>query len=150
MTREEKIKLAIEKGFTYDEMTGKIYGVRGNEIKSNCRGYNVITFLVSKKRIQLKAHQFGYYIKYNKVVDYIDHINGIRNDNRICNLREVTAQGNQHNRLCKGYTYCKKTNKYRTQITLGYKAINIGRFNTEQEARQAYLDAKKKYHMIGE
>jgi len=28
MTREEKCKLAIEKGYTYDKITGKIYGIR--------------------------------------------------------------------------------------------------------------------------
>jgi hypothetical protein len=32
MTRLEKIQLAIEKGFTYDEVTGKIYGIYGKEI----------------------------------------------------------------------------------------------------------------------
>lgn len=32
MTREEKIKLAIYKGITYDATTGKVFGVRGKEI----------------------------------------------------------------------------------------------------------------------
>lgn len=31
MTREEKCKLAIEKGFTYDEITGKVFSPYNKE-----------------------------------------------------------------------------------------------------------------------
>jgi len=64
MTRLEKIKLAIDKGITYDEITGKIYGVKGNEIKSKSKGYIVISLLLDNKHYHLRAHQFAYYIKY--------------------------------------------------------------------------------------
>jgi hypothetical protein len=150
MTREERIKLAIEKGYTYDEVSGKIYGVRGSEIKSkSTQGYINILIYFDKKNYSLLGHQFAYYHKYKKVVDCIDHINGIKDDNRICNLRSVTQQQNQHNRKTnKGYCFCKKSNKYKTTIKLNYKTIHIGCFNTEQEARNAYLEAKEKYHLI--
>jgi hypothetical protein len=71
----------------------------------------------------------------------------MRDDNKIDNLRAVTHQQNQHNRTtAKGYT--KHGNKFMSQIRLDNKNIYLGLYNTEQEARQAYLDAKEKYHLI--
>lgn len=147
MTRLEKIKLAIEKGFTYDEVTGKIYGVRGKEIKSKINGYIRLYIRNGKKELYLYGHQFAFYYKYKKIVEQIDHINGTKDDNRICNLREVTPQENQHNRTTakgyyhNGYSYC-------SQIVLNKKLIYLGSFHTEEEARQVYLEAKKIHHII--
>ena len=77
----------------------------------------------------------------------IDHINGIKHDNRKANLRIVTSQVNNHNRQsAKGYSWNKKAGKYSAQITLNKKKIYLGLYNTAAEARIAYLDAKKLYH----
>lgn len=148
MTREEKCKLAIEKGFTYDETTGKIYGVRGKEIIRKVKGYIDISFRFYKKQYHLLGHQFAYYYKYCKIVDCIDHINCIKDDNRICNLRSITKQQNEFNTKSKGYCFDKCRNKFLATIGLNNKIIYLGRYNTEQEARQAYLEGKEKYHKI--
>ena len=79
----------------------------------------------------------------------IDHLNGNRTDNRVDNLRITTNQGNSQNRKnTKGYTWNKQRNKWKAQIYTDKKKIFLGRFNTEQEARQAYLTAKAKYHIV--
>jgi hypothetical protein len=79
----------------------------------------------------------------------LDHINGIRNDNRIENLRSVTRQQNQWNRTtAKGYYWDKVKNKWRAELKLNRKKIYLGMFNTEEEARNAYLAAKQIYHVI--
>lgn len=149
MTRLEKIKLAIEKGFTYDEITGKIYSRFGNEIKCKINGYINLGIYHNKKQYHLLGHQFAFYYKYKKIVEQIDHKDGNRSNNRIDNLREVTYQQNHHNRTtAKGYCFNKTRNKFISQIMLNNKNIYLGRFDTEQEARQAYLDAKKIYHII--
>jgi hypothetical protein len=80
----------------------------------------------------------------------IDHINRCRNDDRIENLREVTLQDNTRNKKAKGYTWDKSRNKWLAQIELGSGVCrNLGRFDTEAEASEAYNRAKLLYHRIG-
>ena len=153
MTREERIQLAIEKGITYDEVTGKIYGKRGNEIINKKDGYIRLSIRNGKKQYNIYAHHIAFYIKYNKIVEQIDHIDGDRSNNKIDNLREVTNQQNLFNiKNAKGYTYEKSTGKYKGQLSFSAngirKSIYLGRFDTEVEARQAYFNAKKIYHII--
>jgi hypothetical protein len=79
----------------------------------------------------------------------IDHINGNTTDNRIQNLRNVTNQQNCFNRTkSKGYHWHKKDNKWHAQIKVNGKNIHLGRFVLEEDARQAYVNAKDIYHVI--
>ena len=78
----------------------------------------------------------------------IDHRNGIKTDDRISNLRNVSHQHNDFNRNCKGYSYDKPSKKYRALIGLNGKQKHLGYFENEEDARKAYLDAKPKYHVI--
>jgi hypothetical protein len=148
MNRKEKILLAIEKGYTCDPVSGKVYGIYGREVKRHSNGYIIISILEDKKQYNIAAHQFVYYCVNKEIVDCIDHINGVRDDNRIENLRSVTQQENCFNVKYKGCTYDTDRNKWRAQIRIDGKKKNLGRFDTEQQAHQAYLDAKKKYHII--
>jgi len=149
MTRNEKCQLAIEKGYTYDPETGFIYGCRKKQITRNTNGYIQMLLYVNKKQYKLFGHQFAWYCEYKECVEMLDHINRIKTDNRICNLRAVTNQQNQFNlSKAKGYTFIKKYNKYQSQITTNQKIKYLGWFNTEEEARQAYLAAKQIYHVI--
>jgi len=145
MTREEKCKLAIEMGYTYNPETGKVYGVKGKEIISKHKeGY----IHIKNSKFQLRGHQFAWYWVNKEIVNCIDHINGIRDDNRICNLRSVTHQQNLFNTKAKGYTWRKRDNKWQSQINLNNKYIHLGLFDTEEEARNAYITAKEKYHIL--
>jgi hypothetical protein len=150
MTRQEKIQLAIERGITCDVNTGKIYNIKGYEFNKLHSGrYKVIGLHKNNKSYKLLQHQFIYYIATGKIVEQIDHINGDKADNRIVNLREVTNQENQHNQTkAKGYSWDKNANKWHSCIKLNSKKIYLGLFNTEVEAHNAYLEAKKIYHII--
>lgn len=148
--REEKIKLLIEKGYTGNIETGKVYNKRNELIISKvANGYLRISTRMNNIAITINQHQFIYYLATGEVVEIIDHINGIKTDNRIENLRSVSQQVNQWNRnTAKGYHWNTKENIWKAQIRVNYKRINLGRYNTEEEARQAYLNAKEKYHII--
>ena len=79
--------------------------------------------------------------------NFIDHINGDKSDNRICNLREATRRENAQNlkihRAGKlaGCSYNKKINKWNARMTINKKYINLGFYETEVEAHLAYKNA---------
>jgi hypothetical protein len=82
-----------------------------------------------------------------------DHINSIRADNRLENLQYITQQQNTQNRKTmngrnvKGYSL-HKNGKYRARIIVDNKFFSLGSYDTEEEARKAYTDAKLKYHNV--
>ena len=158
MNREERIKLAIERGYTCNPETGDIFGIKGKLIKAKSdNGYiyfGVKDYLNNK--IWMKGHQFVYYWVNKEVVDCIDHINGVKCDNRIENLRSVTNQENQFNInkiLAKsGYMGVSKykSRSWRARIMLNGKDICLGHYDTPELASEAYQAAKLKYHIIGD
>jgi len=84
---------------------------------------------------------------------YIDHINGVRDDNRITNLRAVTAAGNAENRrraqknTASGFLgVARNGNNWQAYIRVNKKPTYLGTFKTPEEAHQAYLAAKRKLH----
>jgi len=78
----------------------------------------------------------------------IDHINGIKDDNRIENLRVVTYQENAFNTQAKGYYWVKEHQKWKAHIGVGGKRKFLGLFDNKEDAAQAYQVAKEKYHII--
>lgn len=143
--------MAKEKGYIYDATSGNVYGLRdkNNPILNKSKGgYLRLGVYHEKKIYTLKQHQFAWFCIHNEVVDCIDHINGNKTDNRIENLRSVSYQQNQFNKKVKGYSYNKKSNKWIAAIAIDRKDIYLGGFDTEEEAREAYLAAKKIYHII--
>ena len=99
-------------------------------------------------------HRVVYYM-FNKIVpSFIDHINGIRDDNRIENLREADKQSNTFNRKShknstskyKGVSWCKRDKNWQVSYCIGGKRIDIGKFNCEIEAAKAYDNTVREYH----
>jgi len=84
---------------------------------------------------------------------HIDHINCIRDDNRIENLRDVTRSFNiQNQKRCHVNNkvgllgvYALK-NGYMSAIHIGNLKKYLGRFSTPQEAHEAYVKAKRELH----
>ncbi|MCP4179027.1 MAG: HNH endonuclease [bacterium] len=79
----------------------------------------------------------------------VDHVDGNHSDNRIEKLRLLTPKENTQSRpKAKGYSWHKATNKWRAQIELDGKRHHLGLFTYEADARQCYLDAKSRIHII--
>jgi hypothetical protein len=126
-----------------------------HNIANTNNGYNTIG-VGSKLNNNLKLilrHRIMGYAFLNLDIDnpklQIDHIDGNKINNHIDNLRIVNHQQNHFNRTtAKGYSFRKTKNKYHAQIRAEKKLKHLGYFNTEEEARQAYLNAKLIYHII--
>ena len=99
-------------------------------------------------RVIYKAHNNDWDITDSSRSNLIDHININSLDNRIENLRILTHQQNQFNTNAKGYYWHKKKNNWIAKIRVNSKEIYLGSFTEEKDARQAYLEAKKIYHII--
>jgi hypothetical protein len=150
MTELEKCQLAKAKGYTYCPVSGELRGVHGNVIRKKLNGYTCTQLKHQNKGFVIYAHRLSWYLHYGHLpVNSIDHIDGNKSNNKIDNLRDVTRQQNQWNRTtAKGYSWNKIANKFHAQIKINKKTKNLGLFQTEQEARNAYLKAKEIYHVI--
>jgi len=86
--------------------------------------------------------------------DQIDHVNGIKNDNRLINLREANNsqnnmnKGKQSNNTSgfKGVSWHKLRNKWRSDIRVDGKRFNLGNYDCIAAASFAYQIASDKYH----
>ena len=84
----------------------------------------------------------------------VDHINHVRNDNRLVNLRFVTRRENQRNQSLSskntsgvtGVCFLKARKKYMTQIRVDGENIFLGRFETLEEAAAARAEANLKFN----
>lgn len=84
----------------------------------------------------------------------IDHINGVRSDNRIQNLRLATPSQNAQNRTrsknnksgVKGISFHQRDKKWHANIGVNGRQKYLGSFDTAPEAESAYLQAVLKYH----
>ncbi len=104
-------------------------------------GYRVICF----KGNRIKAHRLAWYLHYSKLPEQIDHINGIKIDNRMANLRPVDNVINGHNRRehregnLLGTSFRKDNKKWVAQFWNGNKKVYLGQFKTMKDAHKAYL-----------
>jgi hypothetical protein len=101
-----------------------------------------------------KAHRVAWAIYHGDwPSDQIDHINGIKDDNRIVNLHVVTSQENGRNQsmnrrntsgVC-GVAWYKPTRKWMSYITIEGKFKNLGYFATIEAAAAARAEASRQH-----
>lgn len=144
------LKLAVEKGFTYNPKNGIVTTPTGVETKrTTVSGYIHLSLYQNKKRYSFLGHQFAWYFMYKNLPKCIDHINQNKIDNSIINLRSVTTSQNAMNmKNVRGYTFCSRSKKYIAIIMINYKKKHLGSFNTPEEAQKCYIENKNKYHII--
>jgi hypothetical protein len=101
------------------------------------------------------SHRLAWFFVYDEVPNgVIDHINGLKTDNRIQNLRCVSQKENSQNSLVASKSsksgvrgvYRNKVGSWIAQITCGGKKSYLGSFKTIEEAKEVYMKAKKQLH----
>lgn len=104
------------------------------------KGYVVIKI----RRKLYKAHRLAWLHFYGTFPnDQIDHIDGDKTNNRISNLRDVSAQSNSRNKKAaridsftgvQGVCYQKARKKYAVYISISGRPQQVGRFDHLHDA----------------
>ena len=101
------------------------------------------------------AHRLAWLYVYGRHPNgEIDHINRVRDDNRLCNLREVTRSQNQQNTLLqsnntsgfKGVSWSKKVNRWQAHIYIKGSHKYLGYYDSAEDANAAYVKAASEIH----
>ena len=102
----------------------------------------------------LYTHRIIFMWHYGFLPEVVDHINGIKHDNRIENLQPSCSQANQYNQRRQnsnkynlptgvGLNAKYSDRPYYALIMIKGKATKLGSFYTVNEAAQAYVEAKE-------
>lgn len=152
----------LRDSFSYNSETGELHWktrpsqrVKVGDLaggRANSEGYLTVKL---QGRVFL-AHRVCWACHYGSwPISQIDHINGVKTDNRIDNIRIATFTLNRENirkpmKTNKtgflGVTRHRKTGRFEAQIQVSGKKKYLGIFNTAEEAHSAYLMAKRSMH----
>ena len=134
--------------FTKTLKTSGISKIAGNK---DCRGYIYIRLNLKK----YSAHRLAWFYVHGYMPNnLIDHINGIKSDNRILNLREATPHQNVCNSRIskkntsgnKGVYLNKLTNKWVAQSMINGSYVYLGTFCNKEDAVMSYENFASKNH----
>jgi hypothetical protein len=151
--------------FVLDHLTGQLFWKSrpGSRLNARFAG-KVAGYLSNLGYVQIRVDGRLYMahlivramVKGEWPVDEVDHRNGIRNDNTPDNLRDAERFEQGQNLSLRsdstsGYTgvwFDKSRNLWVAMIAVKRKRFWLGRFDTPEEARNAYRQAKEKLHLF--
>ena len=105
LTQEEKkaFEEHLLSTYRYDAATGKLINRKWNReypgMINKSNGYVYVFVYFRGERFQIWKHRLVFFLVRHRFPKEIDHINGIKTDNRIENLREVSDSENKMNML---------------------------------------------------
>lgn len=100
------------------------------------------------------SHRLAWFYVYGHWPKELDHVNGVKDDNRIANLRKATRSQNmangprQRNNTsgAKGVCFDRTNAKWMAYVYMNGKMRNLGRFDSLEAAKAARLSAHRKAH----
>lgn len=128
--------------YTYDN--GKLFRVSTGNAVSTQKTNDMYLYTTLEQIRKPYSHMiwFYHYGEFPQKGMEIDHINHVRDDNRIENLRLVTRRENCANKANKTHLTgaVKLARGWAAYITINKRGVKIGTgYETEQEAHEAYL-----------
>lgn len=144
--------------FHYCPDTGiftRLINLSGGAKAGDIAGHNLKGYLrIVVDGAGYQSHRLAFlYMTGSFPAHHTDHINGVKNDNRWCNLRDVSSRVNSMNKKTyknnkSGHTgvyFNKKANRWYAQIKVNYKRIHLGLFERIEDAIDARVEADIKY-----
>ena len=141
----------------YDEFSGFfIWKITRNRIHAGQRAGTID--VKGYRRIRYRgdsyfAHQLAFYFVNKRFSSMqVDHINGMRDDNRISNLREATQAENSQNqglgqRNTTGFLGVTKLGtKFVASAKINGVCTHLGVYDNPNDAHDAYVSAKALHH----
>ena len=160
--REQLTQAELKAALWYDPDTGTFYNVVARGARAQAGAIAGTRHSTGYWQIRLGgriylAHRLAFlYMTGEWPVAEVDHINGVHNDNRWVNLRDVSRACNVENQrrahtrsksgLLGASPHATMAGKWRASICSGRKVRNLGTFDTSEEAHAAYLKAKRELH----
>lgn len=102
------------------------------------------------------AHRLAwFYVHAEWAPDDVDHKDRVRHHNWISNLRAVTRAHNLQNQVApntasksgiRGVHWDAARRKWRAELSVGNRNKLVGRFDSKEDAKAAYLKAKSQLH----
>lgn len=109
------------------------------------QGYTRVMVMEDGRRANILAHRLVWALHHGDPGELtVDHVDGDPCNNRIGNLQAITLQQNNARRLGWGAHFCQSHMAWKASIGSGGDTRHLGYFDTEEEARAAYLAAKAK------
>ena len=99
---DEALIAHLVKNYTYDATRGVVVNRKLNRVvkgSMNSVGYVRTCLRIEGQKTTIKLHHMVWAVVHGRFPTQIDHINGDKTDNRLCNLREVTGTENNMNRV---------------------------------------------------
>lgn len=117
---------------------------------AHCKGY--ITIRVDYK--YYLAHRLAFLYMKGEMPEFVDHKNGVRNDNRWSNLRPATATENMQNMGVRkdntsghsGVYWNRALGKWHVRFKVNKKQCNFGYYENLSDAVIAASEARVKYY----
>lgn len=159
MARELPTLERLRELFILDPNTGRLTrriqaGTYGGKPGSAVGHYSEGYLQVSVDNRMIAVHRIVFAIHHGRwAVEQIDHINGIRDDNRPENLRECSRQQNSTNRKLnannksghKGVLWVPSEGKWQANISHNRRRYTLGRFKNIEDAIAAREQAVAMY-----
>jgi len=159
----EEMDEYIRENLRYDPETGHLWWIKLSENKSGMRNVDKPIGYSSKNYLRATIyfeglnrgyylHRLAWFLHYGVWPDMqLDHINGVKDDNKIENLRPATSKENNRNRRSvksssskyKGVGWSKEKQKWKSYIKHNQVSKHLGYSTSEEEAARAYDKAAR-------